>query len=112
MNGWCYSGQSGTPNNWYKKESAIRTATLTPYFADSIWVDMWVTPTDTLPASFNPYYGDTTALGKISISRHGVSNLRSKDMNKAKNIVGFADGHAEGVKLNDLLDYKWSLAWK
>ena len=101
----------------YSKESNIQKPTLTPYFSDSIWVDGSVRATDTLPNDL--YDGDDVTssgggLGRIGIARHGVATAPHNFTGAVKPgriSVGFADGHVEASKLNNLLNYNWNATW-
>ncbi len=63
MNGFCYTWgpdvpyapQVAYPANYFQKESGIRRPSSTPYFADSIWVDTWISPSETLPHRFTQW---------------------------------------------------------
>ncbi len=120
INSWVYTDPTDPNYNTaqsFKKESAIRKPTLTPYFSDSLWVDGGVQPTDKLPTDL--YDGDDSpsggGLGRIGIARHGVSaaprNVPANAKVPGRIYLALSDGHAESSKLNDLLNYYWTATW-
>ena len=115
FNTWCY--QMGDDPRSFEKESSITMTSKTPFFSDSIWVDGGPTPTD---VSATDLYdgGDNNGMQRLTIARHGTLNASSapryepngsppKNILPGKINVGFADGHQQPEKLNDL----WSLHW-
>jgi hypothetical protein len=56
LNGWLYSNSAFYTNNaadrerYFRNDASIKNPSLTPYFADSAWVDSWPHETDR-PAS-------------------------------------------------------------
>jgi prepilin-type N-terminal cleavage/methylation domain-containing protein/prepilin-type processing-associated H-X9-DG protein len=121
MNGWLYEtdpNSYGDPRKFFKKESTIEKPSLTPAFADSIWVDMWPLATDT-PAR-NLYTGEMNngqnqgPLGRVIIARHGNKAPASAPKNVPAGsplpgavTVTMVDGHVEKVKLDNLWKYYW-----
>jgi len=122
-NGWMYATPviRGTqyPENCFRKDSAIKRSAESPVFMDANWVDLWPLANDTPPTDL--YWGDryngggaTPGMGRACIVRHGSrapsQAPRTLPINQrmpgAIN-VGFADGHAATVKLDDL----WQLSW-
>ncbi len=124
LNGWCYANRvigSGVDAYLFKKDSAIQKPSQTPMFLDSIWVDLWPIATEA-PARdlYNGAYGGgATMMGRATIARHGGrgaagaprSVLPGRPLPGAINI-GFADGHSEVVKLENLWDYYWHLNYQ
>jgi prepilin-type N-terminal cleavage/methylation domain-containing protein/prepilin-type processing-associated H-X9-DG protein len=128
-NGWLFSDsdkgdgiKTGFPGSsgYYIKDAAITHSAQTPVFFDENWADAWPTEKD------QPYHdlyagspmGDDNAneeMGRLTIVRHGSSSASTAPRNlTAPNAVlpgsinmGFADGHAETVKLQTLWTYYW-----
>jgi prepilin-type N-terminal cleavage/methylation domain-containing protein/prepilin-type processing-associated H-X9-DG protein len=100
-------------------EASITSPSLTGVFSDGIWVDFWPNPTD-LPA-INLYNGDRYAgggLSRIAIPRHAAAlataprNFNAKNKLPGAADVGFADGHVEIVKLENLwMKVIWHRKW-
>jgi prepilin-type N-terminal cleavage/methylation domain-containing protein/prepilin-type processing-associated H-X9-DG protein len=110
-NGWCYS-ENTTDTEHFQKESAIQVTSKTPYFADAVWVDTWPEETDHPARDLSTGSDSSGGLDRLTVARHGV-------VTAAKNVppgsplpgrinIGFADGHVEAVKLDNL----WTLSWK
>ncbi len=119
INGYLYSASPfGDPKNMIKSESDIISTTKTPFFADGIWVDAWPEVTDR-PAK-NLFDGDKFNGGGISrmaIPRHNSTLAAASKNFDAKNLlpgavnVGFADNHAESVRLEELWNLTWHKNW-
>jgi prepilin-type N-terminal cleavage/methylation domain-containing protein/prepilin-type processing-associated H-X9-DG protein len=115
INGWCYTGMGS--GEYYGKDTAITRPTLTPYFSDCVWVDGWPEQTDT-PAR-NLYTGaDNNSMQRFTIARHGLSGPTAAPRNVAPGAIlvgkinmGFADGHVEPVKLQNLWTLYWHKDW-
>jgi len=121
FNGWCYVGTTIGATDAYRflTEAAIQKPSQTPMFLDSIWVDLWPIATDR-PGGTSPYnlytgsYNAGTMMGRAVIARHGGAGGGAAPRSVpagAKlpgNInMGFADGHSEMVKLDNLWSYYW-----
>ena len=119
INGFCYTAPTPRPYA-YIKESNIKSPTKTPFFADAVWVDTWPAPFERPFTTMDLYSGnkDTGGIGRVIIARHGGKGASSAPRSASgsnmpgRNNVGFADGHVEPVKLNDLYDLYWSTAWR
>ncbi|HEX7862807.1 MAG TPA: type II secretion system protein [Verrucomicrobiae bacterium] len=119
INGYLYTASPyGTPANFFNSESSVHSPSLTPYFADSVWVDAWPEITDR-PAR-NLVTGDDFSGGgisRIAIPRHASGGPVSRN-HDAKNklpgavSVAFADNHVETVKLEKLWGLYWHKNWK
>ena len=112
INGWMYSDD---PNHaTFQKESAIQKPTETPFLGDAMWVDAWPTATD--PPSKNLYTGLTGGgMGRFAIAQHGgrapspnTTATAGQRLEGAVNL-GFADGHVQLIKLDDLWKQSWSM---
>ena len=120
INGYLYSDSPfGNPRNMFRGESDINNPVLTPFFADSIWVDAWPEENDR-PAR-NLFDGDKFAGGGISryaIPRHkaarsaAVRNFNPRDTLPGAINVGFADNHVEPVRLEKLWELTWHKNWR
>lgn len=120
LNGYLYTASPfGEQKNMFRGEGDVQEPSKTPYFADAIWVDAWPVETDT-PAR-NLFDGDKFAgggLSRIAIPRHNAPlSAASKTFDKKNQLpgavnVGFADNHAETVKLEKLWDLTWHKNWK
>jgi len=130
FNMWCYSDlknfkvipHADVDQYAFVKETAVVGASKTPLFADAVWVDFVVRPEQTFGTDLysgqddkgsSPPYG----LGIITIARHGGLGASAAPRNftgpilPGRNNMGFLDGHAEAVKLNDLKDFYWHKEW-
>ena len=122
INGWFYSKDM---YNWdavgqrkhFKSESEVTNPSLSPYFADSVWVDTWPEPSDR-PAR-NLFTGDNFAgaMLRVAIPRHSFNasaaprNFDPKNLLPGAVNVGFADNHVETVKLENLWNLEWHREW-
>jgi prepilin-type N-terminal cleavage/methylation domain-containing protein/prepilin-type processing-associated H-X9-DG protein len=116
MNGFCYI-EPWADSNSYLKESNVTFPDQTPYFSDAIWVDAWPTETDR-PAK-NLYAGENQySMQRVCIARHYYKGA----VGAPRNIplggklpgginAGFVDGHAKGVKLENLWNLYWHKGW-
>lgn len=119
LNGYLYSDDPYADKaKRFLNESDVQNPVRTPFFADSIWVDAWPLETD-LPAK-NLLTGDQYSGGgisRIAIPRHiasissAVKNFNPKDTLPGAVNVGFADNHAESVRLERLWDLYWHKKW-
>jgi prepilin-type N-terminal cleavage/methylation domain-containing protein/prepilin-type processing-associated H-X9-DG protein len=134
INGWLYdSGVFNTPsgvtitpahNNpqWlFGKEVNILQPSLTPFFADSVWVDGFVQESDFGPGNsynlYNPVYSSGSGVLRYTIDRHGGIAARSAPISARTPVpgaanLGFGDGHAENGKLQNYFTYTWHLSWQ
>jgi prepilin-type processing-associated H-X9-DG protein len=110
------------PNGPFRNESGVQNPVLTPMFMDSTWINLDPVKSDS-PAG-NLYTGDPTQEGmpRVTIVRHGGMAPGSAPRNippvtasipslpGAIN-MGFVDGHAEKVKLQNLWTYYWHRNW-
>ena len=126
INGWLYPFKGGTalyfPADGAKcfgSDTMIPNTSLTPFFTDAMWPDMWPKATD-LPTP-NLYSGGTTTdqeMQRCLIARHGgvipAAAPTRADLTKklpgAIN-VGFADAHVELAPLDKLWSFQWHLGY-
>jgi prepilin-type N-terminal cleavage/methylation domain-containing protein len=128
FNGWLYSDELNPaasnpmvldPQYLFHTENAVQQPSLTPIFADSVWLNFWALETDSPPANlYDPGYS-SDGLTRITISRHGngapSSAPRTSPGSKALPggiNLGLSDGHAELAKLPSLFNYYWHLDWQ
>lgn len=119
-NGWLYSDIQRPLA--FKKASAIQAPSLTPVFTDENWVDGW--PLETDPPDTNLYMGRSLwnwgqDMGRWTIARHGGRSASSapRDVPPGQRLpgaidMGFADGHAALVPLENLWTLDWHLDWQ
>jgi len=114
-----YHGTYGINGHVYdEKESAFKLPSKTPYFSDSIWVDAWPMETDT-PARNLYTGGNSKSMERMTIARHGGKGAPAAPRSVAPGTplvgrinVGFADGHVEAVKLENLWTLYWHKTWR
>jgi len=140
-NGWAFSDKlgngSGTPGNYFVKDTAVKKSSETPLFYDQSWTDAWPLETDapnrylytgegaaTLPTTtaigFRGYGGTSGHMGRITLARHGSGGgakapkdavgTKISQLPGAIN-MGLADGHAEPMKLRNLWNLYWHAQW-
>jgi len=113
LNAFFYSDFSTSPG-YFAKFSNVPSPSSTPFLCDSIWVDVWPTPTGA-PAK-NLFTGNLNApMGRITIGRH-MSGSVPMAVTDAGSMLGsinmtFADGHAQPVRMNTLWNLNWSSIW-
>ena len=141
LNGWLYlnqgAGDTDTAGYWAATQTTvgingmfgkIQNAThsaQTPLFTDGIWPDAWVdggtadAAGDDLNGTYNLYLGGgggTPMMGRICVSRHGISNAGKAqtafDISATSFLPGglnvvCCDGHVEYSRLNNLWLYYW-----
>ena len=123
LNGWLYDrvtrDSDAHPEFMMSKQSMILRPSLTPIFCDSMWVDLW--PVETSPPGDDLYNGTRAdnGMARCTISRHGgvnpgkaPQNFDSTQKMPGAINIGFADGHAETVKLENLWKLYWHLDWQ
>lgn len=120
LNGYLYTDSPyGVKTNMFRSETDVLAPSQTPFFADAIWVDAW--PSETDKPARNLFDGDKFAeggLSRIAIPRHAaapsaaVKNFNPKEKLPGAVNVGFADNHAETVRLENLWKLSWHKNWK
>jgi prepilin-type N-terminal cleavage/methylation domain-containing protein len=114
---WHLTGEAHS--QLFLRETDVLQPSKTPFFADSIWVDAWPLVTDR-PAK-NLMTGDQYADGgmaRVAIQRHtasvsaAVKNFNPKDTLPGAINLGFADNHAETVRLENLWQQYWHRKWE
>ena len=121
LNGWLYNKAKSTgalhPEFSFSKEALVQKPTQTPVFVDSIWMDFF--PLETDVPSLDLYDGDmANGLARCTIARHAAGNPASapRDFDTGRLLpgainMGLADGHAELMNLENLLQLYWHLNW-
>jgi len=111
------------PSGIFHNEAGIQSAVLTPMFMDSAWINFDPLETDS-PARnlYNPLTGTDAAsegMPRVCIARHGGLPASSAPQNVLPGTVlpgainiGFVDGHAQQVKLQNLWTYYWHRDWQ
>jgi prepilin-type N-terminal cleavage/methylation domain-containing protein len=121
MNGWLYTWEGASqwfsPSDkpkFFLKDSNITSPARTPFFVDSMWVDLWPLATD--PPARDLFIGQRSnyGLGRCTIARHRINSPKRAPRNVPAGQklpggvdIGFTDGHAEGVPLERLWDFSW-----
>jgi prepilin-type processing-associated H-X9-DG protein/prepilin-type N-terminal cleavage/methylation domain-containing protein len=120
INGWIYEKPRYdlANNRWFTSPASLVQPSLTPFFADSVWVETLPTVVNQPPR--NLFNGDTISGGAgggglpmVAIPRHGAplsaatTNFIATNRLPGAVNVTFADGHVEMVRLERL----WSLTW-
>jgi prepilin-type processing-associated H-X9-DG protein len=127
MNGWFYIGSPWDvePDNYFSTgtQPTCQYPSQTPYFADCIFVDVWPHNND-FPTG-DLYNGafrgatDDAPMMRCTLARHGSRDPNQAPRNAPVNApfpgninVGFADGHAQAVKLDNLWQLYWNATWQ
>lgn len=127
VNGWCYDKTDtysmSEPQDRYNKETDVKNSSLTPVFADGMWVDCWPCTGDLNGGPVDLYDGGSGncicsgggGAGRVMIARHGGAAPGSapKSISSPGAIpgmvnLGFFDCHVELVRLNNVFNYYWN----
>jgi prepilin-type N-terminal cleavage/methylation domain-containing protein/prepilin-type processing-associated H-X9-DG protein len=117
---------SSNPGFAFTKPASVQRPVQTPLFNDAVWWNEWPLegdePAQDLSAGA-PY--NTTGMPRCTIWRHGGKTATSPTPirysllpplyifpNDSAINIGFADGHAQMVKLKDLWKQYWHYNWK
>jgi hypothetical protein len=128
INGWLYSStgagaflaNASEATNFFNKEADIQKPSLTPIFADSVWVDF--EPMETDRPNINLYlcggWVNPAGMERIVTPRHGWKDPKQAptSYNPVNPLPGgidvaLIDGHVEMPKLDLLWNYTWHLNW-
>jgi prepilin-type N-terminal cleavage/methylation domain-containing protein/prepilin-type processing-associated H-X9-DG protein len=102
----------------FGKESAIANSSQTPAFTDGIWPDTWPQASDVPQTDLTGTTATTGAVGGINrvwIARHPLAAGAKATPGQTvagKIQIGFADGHAETWKLQDIKKIYWNKSWQ
>jgi prepilin-type N-terminal cleavage/methylation domain-containing protein len=126
FNGWLYADDDPYHNSpadapkRFLHDTDIQFPSLTPVFADAIWLDVWPEPTD--PPSRDLYNGKQTPgvgeIGRCVIARHSgrAAGSAPRNVPAGQPLVGAidlgcADGHVQYAPLETLWDFRWHRAY-
>lgn len=112
INGWLYkpglgsgSYETSYPQYFYGGLNTIQRSSNTPIFGDCTWIGSF--PLESDSPSTNPVTpfipGQTAATGllQFQMRRHPNNTIN----------IGFADGHAHGINVNNLANLDWHRDW-
>ena len=118
INGWLYfydtkpdgvSTWISDKAKFFQKDNLITMPVLTPFFMDAIWPDTWPQITDT-PAT-DLFLGNVnSALGRITLARHPlIRGARAVSQQRLPGaiIIGYVDGHAGKLPLQNIKTVYW-----
>jgi prepilin-type N-terminal cleavage/methylation domain-containing protein/prepilin-type processing-associated H-X9-DG protein len=106
----------------YQREVSVRNPSLTPEFMDSVWINLDPLETDQPARDLYDPLGSSFSSGegmiRVCVARHGGRTAGTAPRSVPPGAVlpgainmGFVDGHAEPVKLQNLWTYYWHLDW-
>jgi prepilin-type N-terminal cleavage/methylation domain-containing protein len=108
------------PQYVYTQEGSVRFPTFTPSFMDSAWINLDPLETDAPARNLYDPVGSSNPEGmpRVCVARHGgkpASNA-PRSVPPGSQLpgtidMGFVDGHAEQVKLDNLWTYYWHQNW-
>jgi prepilin-type N-terminal cleavage/methylation domain-containing protein/prepilin-type processing-associated H-X9-DG protein len=130
MNKWLNSssdpkmmlGNAQAHPTWnYQNQASVPRSSMVPMFMDAAWINF--DPLETDPPARNLYDPLSTYPGdgmpRVCVARHGSGTPGSAPRYVPPGTtlpggidMGFADGHAELVKLQNLWTYYWHLNWQ
>jgi len=122
INGWIQGGNlntmlgyanggvspSATGGSFHKWPFVGTAQSLIPVFAEAVWPDGWPRETNLAPADLvnGAISGQSASANANSHMARYCIDRHSKSIN-----VGFADNHAETVKLTELWGLRWNAKW-
>ena len=98
LNSWMYSdkpSESQVGPYYFGTTDALPSVSEVPLIGDSMWMDSWPSPSDTIPQ--DRIKGGGGGIGNFSLNRH----------NKSINLT-FMDGSGRGVLVDKLKTLRWS----
>jgi len=119
INGWLYKYPGGgidqyvDPANapkFFQRESGIQRPVETPSFFDAVWPDTWPRASQAVPNNFDLATGGSGGgWERLLISRHPAKPGRTVTGQPIPGRInmGFADGHAENLKLQRIKSVIW-----
>jgi prepilin-type N-terminal cleavage/methylation domain-containing protein len=124
LNGWFYteSPWDVEPDNYFKSDTEAQHPSQTPYFADSIFVDVWPHTNDFPTCDL--YNGalsgaDDAPMTRCTLARHGGRSPGQAPRNAPVTApfpgsinVAFVDDHVQAVKLDNLWQLYWNATWQ
>ena len=107
----------------FAKPASIRQPSQTPFFNDAVWWNEW--PLENNPPATDLSKGESinkVGMQRCTIWRHGGKTATAPvkvphDLNgwhippRAAINVGFADGHAQALRVMDLWSLYWHVKW-
>lgn len=90
--------------------SNVKSASQTPSFVDSRWVDLWPKEADTVPANFLLDGTDSSGQGDKPTRNHIRRSIIDRHGDTVN--VTFIDGSARDVKLSEMWSLRWHRSWK
>jgi len=124
INGWMYDKSSVHISSviqdnlgfLFGKEANITRPSQTPFFFDAVWVDCWVEASDSPGRNLYAPGDSDPGMPRLDVDRHGgIAPARAPralppgtPLPGAIN-MGFADGHAQLVRLQGLWQYYWHM---
>ena len=127
MNKWLSTppglGNAVAHPEWlYRREDSVRNPSLTPEFMDSAWINLDPLETDQPARDLYDPLGSASSGGegmiRVCVARHGGRPAGTAPRSVLPGAVlpgainmGFVDGHAEQVKLQNLWTYYWHQNW-
>jgi prepilin-type N-terminal cleavage/methylation domain-containing protein/prepilin-type processing-associated H-X9-DG protein len=119
INGWLYSGSPPVQHEdrTFSSDSEIQKPSLTPFFADGVWVDAWPLETDRPARNLDHADFGTGEMMIVAIPRHGISGSpptshNPKDALPGRVNVSFADNHVDTTRLETLWKLYWHKSWE
>jgi len=126
-NSWLSGGIGNTnayPNGAYKNDVSVQNSTLTPMFFDAYFINCDPIEGDspstgTSGSGYNLYNGNASlaqeGMARLTVARHGLSSA-PRSLTKGSALpgtinMGFTDGHAENLKLENLWTLYWHRGW-
>ena len=103
------------PDYFFKKDTAVQKPTQTPMFCDCIVHTCFMY--ETLRPSRNLYEPRLNSFADCAIARHGNMPASAAPRNVTSEVfpgsinMGFVDGHAQSVKLENLWAFYWHNRW-
>jgi hypothetical protein len=123
MNGWLYEWSATSDiagwvaatdaPKFFQRESAISQPVYTPTFFDAIWPDTWPKIMGSVANDLTKGDGNTD-YGRFSIARHPMkaSKVTFNQPIPGAICMGFADGHASQLKLQDVKNVVWHVGYR
>jgi prepilin-type processing-associated H-X9-DG protein len=126
INGWMYYYETANPNGisrwisssdagkFFQRDGAVPFPSTTPFFMDGIWPDTWPVATDLPPNDL--FLGNTgSSIGRISVARHPlnrIAKVKTGDKLPSSINMGYADGHAGKLRLQDIKRVNWHVGYE
>jgi len=125
INGWMYYYETATANGisrwisagdagkFFQRDAAVPFPSTTPFFMDALWPDTWPGASDLPPNDL--FVGTSgTSLGRVCLARHPlnrVAKVKTGDKLPSGINMGYTDGHAGKLRLQDIKRVTWHLGY-